>query len=399
VRSIEVTEGTIDYDETGAGPPVVLLHGLLMDHTVWDAVLPLLPAGFRYIRPVLPLGSHRRAMSPGADLTLPGQVRLVAGVLDALSLRDVTLVHSDWGGALFLTARGLDHRLARQVILPCEAFGNFPPGLPGKMVAAAARLPGGLRLAARQLRVGWLRRLPPVYGQMARRPVPDDVIRRWTEPVLRDPGVRRDLLAYCRSTFDKAALTRDTEALRQFQGQALVLWSPDNKVMPPEHGHRLAELMPRARYAEIPGAYVLSMLDEPEAAARAIGDFLTGLGGLGGLGAGGRAGLRGNPGRRPAADDVPHGQQADDLLPLHDDEVPEAAANHRRRRALHRPLPRGEDDVLRAMIGGDLSVRAFPMGDGDKDVPFREDPDSRVVRVHDDRGPDRAGRHHPSRLT
>ena len=275
MHSIEVPAGVIEYSEAGSGPPVVLLHGLLMDHTLWDRVLPLLPEGFRYIRPVLPLGAHRHAMNPGADLTLPGQVRIVADLLDALSLQDVTLVHADWGGALFLTARGLDHRLARQVILPCEAFGNFPPGLPGKMVALAVRLPAGLQLAARQLRVGWLRRLPVLYGQMARRPVPGELIRRWTEPVLSDPGIRRDLLAYCRGPFEKAALIRDTEALRRFHGDVLVLWSPDNKVMPAAHGRRLAALMPRARYAEIRGAYVLSMLDEPEAVAREMGAFLT----------------------------------------------------------------------------------------------------------------------------
>jgi len=275
MHSIEVPAGVIEYSEAGSGPPVVLLHGLLMDHTLWDRVLPLLPEGFRYIRPVLPLGAHRHAMNPGADLTLPGQVRIVADLLDALHLQDVTLVHADWGGALFLTARGLDHRVARQVILPCEAFDNFPPGLPGKMVALAVRLPGGLQLAARQLRVGWLRRLPLLYGQMARRPVPGELIRRWTEPVLSDPGIRRDLLAYCRGPFEKAALIRDTEALRRFHGDVLVLWSPDNKVMPLAHGRRLAALMPQARYAEIPDAYVLSMLDDPEAVAREMGTFLT----------------------------------------------------------------------------------------------------------------------------
>jgi pimeloyl-ACP methyl ester carboxylesterase len=274
MRSIEMAAGVIDYEESGSGPPVVLLHGLLMDHTLWDRVLPLLPEGFRYIRPVLPLGAHRRAMNPGADLSLPGQVRIVSDLLDALSLESVTLVHSDWGGALFLTARGLDDRVGRQVILPCEAFDNFPPGLPGKMVVLAARLPGGIQLAARQLRVGWLRRLPMLYGQMARRPVPDELIWRWTEPVLSDPGIRRDLLAYCQGKPDKRALIADTEALRHFQGDVLVLWSPDNRVMPPAHGRQLAKLMPRARYAEIPGAYVLSALDEPEAVARTMGAFL-----------------------------------------------------------------------------------------------------------------------------
>jgi pimeloyl-ACP methyl ester carboxylesterase len=274
MQTVTVPAGEIEYDEAGSGPPVVLLHGLLMDHTLWDGVLPLLPAGFRYLRPVLPLGAHRRPMHPGADLTLGGQVALLADLLDALDLAEVTLVHTDWGGGLFLTAAGRDRRVARQVILPCEAFDNFPPGLPGKMAKLAALLPGGLRLAARQLRIGRLRRLPPLFGQMARRPLPDDLVRGWTEPVLRQPGVRRDLRAYCRSRFDAAGLIRDTEALAGFGGDALVLWSPDNKVMPPEHGHRLAELLPRGRYAEVPGAYVLSMLDEPEAVAREMGRFL-----------------------------------------------------------------------------------------------------------------------------
>ena len=274
MREVEVPAGVIEYDQTGSGPPVVLLHGLLMDHAVWERVLPLLPTGFTYVRPVLPLGAHRRPMKPQADLTLPGQVRLVADFLDALDLDAVTLVHTDWGGALFLTAYGRDARVSRQVILPCEAFGNFPPGLPGKMVSLAVRLPGGLQLSARQLRVSWLRRLPPLFGQMARRPLPDDLVRRWTGPLLHDPDIRRDLLSYCRGPLPKETLIRDTEALRGFTGEALVLWSPDNRVMPAEHGRRLAELLPAGRYAEVPGAYVLSMLDEPETVAHEIGDFL-----------------------------------------------------------------------------------------------------------------------------
>ncbi|MGK5548245.1 alpha/beta fold hydrolase [Streptomyces sp. URMC 127] len=275
MREAQLSAGTVEYDVVGSGPPVVLLHGLLMDHTLWDRVLPLLPEGFTYVRPVLPLGAHRRPMRAGADLTLPGQVRLVAGFLDALGLDDVTLVHTDWGGALLLTAHGLDRRVARQVILPCEAFGNFMPGLPGTVLSLAARVPGGLRLGARLLCVARLRRLPVLLGQMARRPLPDELVRRWTEPLLHDAAVRRDLIAYCRGPFDKQTLIRDTGALRRFSGDALVLWSPANRVMPPEHGRRLAALLPAGRYAEVPGAYVLSMLDEPESVAREIGAFLT----------------------------------------------------------------------------------------------------------------------------
>ena len=275
MKRLDTPAGVVEYADDGAGPPVVFLHGLLMDHEVWNAVIPLLPSGFRYVRPVLPLGSHRIPLDATADLSMDGMVRLVADVLDALDLDDVTLVHSDWGGSLFLTALGLDRRVGRMVILPCEAFDNFPPGLPGKMATLAVRLPGGITLAARQLRIGWLRRLPMLWGWMVNGPIDPAQMRRWTDPVLTDPRIRRDVTKYATTDFDAGELIRRTEALADFDGNVLVLWSPDNRVMPPAHGPRLAELLPRGRYVPIPGAAVLPMLDDPETVAARIGAFLT----------------------------------------------------------------------------------------------------------------------------
>ena len=274
MRQVELSQGVVEYDETGTGPPVVLLHGLFMNHTQWDRVVPLLPTGFRYLRPVLPLGAHRVPMRPDADLSLRGQVQLLADLLQALNLREVTLVHTDWGGGLFLTAHGLDERVKRLVLLPCEAFDNFPPGLPGRMAALAARVPGGIKLAAHQLRMPWLRRTPMLFGQLAKYPLPDDLVHGWTEPALHNRHVRRDLRTYAREKFDKKALIADTEALAKFNGPVLVLWSPENVVMPPAHGHQLAGLMPNARLIEIDDAYVLSMLDQPVAVAAAMTTFL-----------------------------------------------------------------------------------------------------------------------------
>jgi pimeloyl-ACP methyl ester carboxylesterase len=274
MRTVDIPAGTIAYTDDGQGPPVVLLHGVLMNHTVWDAVLPRLAGGFRVIRPDLPFGAHPVPLRPGTDLSLRGLGQLLADFLDALDLHAVTLVHSDWGGGLFLTAYGLDKRVGRLVICPCEAFGNFPPGWPGKVSALAARMPGGLALGVRQLRVGWLRRSPLMLGQMAKHGVSDELIRAWTEPGIRDPRVLRDLRKYATTTFDPARLIADTEALATFTGDALVLWAPENRVMPPEHGHRLAELIPNARLREIPDAYVLTMLDQPATVAAELNAFL-----------------------------------------------------------------------------------------------------------------------------
>jgi pimeloyl-ACP methyl ester carboxylesterase len=200
-------------------------------------------------------------------------VNLVADFLDALDLADVTLIVTDWGGALFLTDIGRDKRVARLVICPSEAFDNFPPGFPGKVTWLASRTPLTVLMAMRQLKIGWLRRQWLLFGQMAKKPVPQDIVDAWMAEGLADRRIRSDLIKYCRTKHDGADLIRATNRLADFDGPSLVLWSR-NPVMPADHGERLAALLPKGQLQEIDDAYVLVMLDQPEQTARAIGEFL-----------------------------------------------------------------------------------------------------------------------------
>ncbi|GAA1006579.1 alpha/beta hydrolase [Nocardiopsis tropica] len=274
--TIDLTAGRVHYVESGEGPPVVFLHGLLMNHIVWDGVIDLLPPHYRCIRPTLPLGGHTEPLKVDADLSMHGLNVLIAEFLEALELDDVTVVHSDWGGGLFLTAYGLDQRVGAIVALPCEAFDNFPPGLPGVAARAAAYLPGGVWFALWQMRIRWLSRLPMSFGWMTTASLDDAMVRGWTEPGLNDSRVRRDLLKYLRSGFDKRVLIENTEALKRFPGEALVLWSAAGKVMPRDHGVRLIRLIPRSTLVEIDDAYVLAQIDQPARIAAELSRFLAG---------------------------------------------------------------------------------------------------------------------------
>jgi pimeloyl-ACP methyl ester carboxylesterase len=169
---------------------------------------------------------------------------------------------------------GRDKRVARLVVCPSEAFDNFPPGFPGKVAWLASRTTGTVSLAMRQLKVGWLRRQWFIFGQMAKHPVPQHIVDEWMAAGLTEKRIRRDLVKYCRTKFDKADLVRATNRLADFDGPALVLWS-DNPVMPADHGDRLAALLPQSELRKVDDAYVLVMIDNPRQTAAAIGEFLT----------------------------------------------------------------------------------------------------------------------------
>lgn len=271
MAEIELTAGPLDYADTGGtGPCLVLLHGPLVGRTVWRKVVAELGPDFRCVVPSLPLGSHRRPMRPDAELGIAALADLVAEFLDRLDLTDVTLVINDWGGAQLIVERGRAERVARLVLTPCEAFDNFPPGRPGRMLGLLARIPGGLGLLAR-LAASASTRARFAAG-MAKGPVPDDVLRDWLEP-LSDPAIRRDLRAYVVSVPLNGG--RDWSAgLAGFDKPALVIWAPEDTLMPPDHGRRLAELLPQGRLVELADSYTLVQEDQPVAVADAFRAFI-----------------------------------------------------------------------------------------------------------------------------
>jgi pimeloyl-ACP methyl ester carboxylesterase len=274
---VQLSAGPVEYEDTGGdGPAVVLLHGLLMDASLWTEVIADLSTDHRCVAPTLPLGAHRQGMHPDADLSLPGIARLVVELLDRLDLPAVTLVGSDTGGAIVQLVGGSSPRVARAVLASCEAFDNFPARVTGTTLALAGRLaPRLFGLFMQQMRLRPLRRLPLAFGWLTKRG--DATTAGWIRPVLRQPEIRRDAVRVLRATRAHPRVLDDAAAaLAGVDYPALVVWASEDRVMPREHGRRLAEAYRNGRLVEVADSYTLIPLDQPATCAQLIRQFTRG---------------------------------------------------------------------------------------------------------------------------
>jgi pimeloyl-ACP methyl ester carboxylesterase len=270
---LKLRQGTIRYRDEGTGPILFFVHGALVDGRLWDPVVQRLRDRFRCVVPDLPLGSHELPMPAGTDLSPPALATLVADVLDALDLEDVTLVGNDTGGAICqLTVTSRPERVGRLVLTNCDAFEDFPPALV-KPLVAAAKIPGALRAGLAPMRLRSARRLPIAYGLLSKRPIPGEVTDGWVLRALRDKGVMADLRKVL-SQLDPKLLLDNAPALTGFAKPVLIVWGREDKLFKVEHAHRLASTFPDARVEELTDAYTFVSWDQPDRVAELVGAFV-----------------------------------------------------------------------------------------------------------------------------
>lgn len=274
VHLAQLPSAQIRYRERGEGPPVVFVHGLLVNADLWRKVVPTVArAGFRCIAPDWPLGAHEVPV-PRADLSPQGMASIIAAFLEALDLHDVTLVANDTGGGLtqILMSR-LPERVAGVVLTPSDSFERFfPPAI--AFLPVLARVPGSTWLLAQALRVRALDRLPITFGWVAKRPIPSGIVHSYVQPIRHPPAIRDDLRRFLRQVHKKHTIAAARE-LSQFTKPVLLAWAPEEKLFPMSLAHRLAAILPNATIATIADSYTFVPEDQPEQLARLIVEFAT----------------------------------------------------------------------------------------------------------------------------
>lgn len=273
-REIRLSTGTIRYRDEGPkdGPVLVFIHGFLVDGELWRKVTARTTSWARCLRPDLPLGSHTIPMDDNADLTPAGCAALVAEFIEALDLRDVTVVGNDTGGAITqVLVTNHPERIGRMFLTSCDAFEAFPPKQ-FKALMAAARGPKSVYGLLAGTKSAAVRRSPLGYGLTSKHGIPDEVTEAWVTPALTDAAVRRDIAKVCRGI--KPEVTLDAAAkLAAFDKPALIAWAAQDKFFSPELGRRLAAVIPDARFELIEDSYAFVPEDQPARLAELLEEF------------------------------------------------------------------------------------------------------------------------------
>jgi pimeloyl-ACP methyl ester carboxylesterase len=272
-RDLELPGGRLRAFEAGTGPPIVFVHGLLVNANLWRKVVPRLSPDFRCVALDMPLGSHELALPSGAPAGAPAAAALVADALDALDLDRVTLVGNDSGGAIsqiVVTTRA--ERVGRLVLTSCDYRDNFPPKLFSYFKPAAA-VPGLMWALLQPMRLGLPRRSPIAFGWLTKRPIDRAAEDSYLYPAITDAAIRGDARAFIRAS-DPSQTRAAADRLGEFDRPALIAWSEDDRVFPQEDGRALAADLPNARFELVEDARTFSMEDNPERLADLIAGFV-----------------------------------------------------------------------------------------------------------------------------
>lgn len=279
---IALKQATIAYrvlgPEDSPHPPVLFVHGILVDERLWDKVAEgLARQGFRCILPTWPLGSHTIPVGfpvgfpvgQEAELSPHGVATMIHDFMVALDLSGVTLVGNDTGGGLCqLVIDAYPDRIGRLVLTNCDAFDKFPP-FPFNAVFAMLRGPKSISALFATLSPTALRHSPLGFGLLANHPDPE-LTASWIAPCRNDARISRNLATLLRHVA-ATDLTEVSTRFGQFTKPVTLVWGMADRCFTPSLAKRMAVLFPNATMIEVPGAKTFVALDNPSAVIEAVG--------------------------------------------------------------------------------------------------------------------------------
>ena len=120
---VEIEGMRVHYVDEGRGQPVLMLHGEPTWSYLYRKMIPPIARRYRAVAPDYVGFGRSDKWTEVEKYTFDAHYRVVEGFVEALDLREITVVVQDWGGPLGLRfATQHPERMARLVILNTGLF-------------------------------------------------------------------------------------------------------------------------------------------------------------------------------------------------------------------------------------------------------------------------------------
>ncbi|MEO5760994.1 MAG: alpha/beta fold hydrolase [Vicinamibacteria bacterium] len=263
-HTLHVGRFDIRYVRKGAGPTVILIHGLASSIYTWSDVINLLAEKFDVVAFDLP--GFGESTQP-ADLAFADYIPAVLGVMKALDIQKAHFVGNSMGGAisLLMAAREADH-VDRVAVLDSAGFNLGQGDRPFAVKLLGSRAAG---LAAENLPVrrmltnATLRHL--IHDDTR---VTDERINEYLAPILR-PGALDSARSLLASRLDE----NFTSDMPKIQARTLIIWGRFDPWLPEAHADRFVASIKGARKVMLETGH-MPQEELPADVARIIGEFL-----------------------------------------------------------------------------------------------------------------------------
>jgi pimeloyl-ACP methyl ester carboxylesterase len=256
---IRVDGAELAVEVRGEGSAVLLVHGFPFDRTMWRHQL----AGLSRWKRIAPDLRGAGESSPGTEAySMTRYADDVVAVLDALGVRQAVVCGLSMGGyVLFELLRRYPDRLRAAVLCdtrPQAVSVEARRNRDGLATLARERGPEAVaeRLLPGLLAPATLADQPEVMAQCR------EMARRWSvDGIVGALGAMRER-------------ADSTPVLGTIRVPTLVVVGAEDRVTPPAVAEAMAQAIPGARCAVIPGAGHVAPLEQPLATSRVLADFL-----------------------------------------------------------------------------------------------------------------------------
>lgn len=246
------------YSVEGAGPPLILIHGIGASRHSWDGLIRHLKSDFRCIS--YDLRGHGRSPLPNPPYVLDDLVEDLEELRRELHIEKAHLAGHSLGGMIGPTyARSYPDRVLSLGLYSTAAFRTEDDAAKVRGVVAAMRVKGIPPVLA-TLKDRWF--TPEFAGRC-----PEVIDRRMQQVIDTDPAVFL-------SVFDIYAETEMAPWIGAIQQPSLVLTGENDGGCNPRLNAQIVASMPNAELVVLPALRHAILLEAPEAVAAPVLDFL-----------------------------------------------------------------------------------------------------------------------------